>query len=198
MPSIPRAPASASLEIKRSEFIALAAHADSAGAARAFIGSVREQYPDARHVCWAYIAGENGVTTELSASDDGEPSGTAGKPMLNVLQHSGVSEIVVAVVRYFGGIKLGTGGLVRAYSDAVQAVLEVLELHELVPSHIVNCELDYELEAQLRHVLSTMDSDIEDVAYADKVTLRLRIAESDYPEFVRLMGHRLAIELLDA
>lgn len=191
---VPSAPADSYLEVKRSEFIAFAERAESPAAARAFIAELRERYPDARHVCWAYIAGENGLTTELSASDDGEPSGTAGKPMLNILQHSGISEIVVAVVRYFGGTKLGTGGLVRAYSEAVQTVLNVLELQELVPSRVLSCVLDYDMEAQLRHVANKLNAHIENIKYGDKVELRLCIAEAAYPEFDRLLGHRITIQ----
>ncbi|MDO6805248.1 YigZ family protein, partial [Wenyingzhuangia sp. 1_MG-2023] len=96
------------LEIKRSQFITFVGQASDRAAAEAFIRSVRQLHPQARHVCWAYIAGAPD-TTVMSMSDDGEPSGTAGRPMLKVLQHSGLGEIVVAVVRYFGGIKLGTG-----------------------------------------------------------------------------------------
>ena len=98
------------LEIKRSKFLTFAAPAVNRKEAEGFIRSLRDKHPQANHVCWAYIAGPPN-TTIRSMSDDGEPSGTAGMPMLKVLEYSGYGDIVVAVVRYFGGTKLGTGGL---------------------------------------------------------------------------------------
>lgn len=193
---VPLMPAQASIEIKKSRFIAHVAQVASPAEARQFIAGVRENYPDARHVCWAYIAGENGVTTQLSASDDGEPSGTAGKPMLNVLQHSGLSEVAVAVVRYFGGTKLGTGGLVRAYSDAVQTVLEGLQTSLKIPSRDFLCVIAYEQENELRHVLQQLDAKIHQAEYAAQISLTFSLAEKKQAEFAAQMGHKVLIQAL--
>lgn len=114
--------ASSELEIKRSRFLGFAMRCDSEGAARDFFAAIRQQYPDARHHCTALLVADDGQEVARS-SDDGEPSGTAGMPMLNTLRGSGLMNVAVVVVRYFGGIKLGTGGLVRAYSDATSATL---------------------------------------------------------------------------
>jgi uncharacterized YigZ family protein len=115
--------AEAVLEVKRSRFLARAARADDEAAARAVIAAERARYPDARHHCTAFIVEDGpGPPTERS-SDDGEPAGTAGMPMLAQLRGAGLVNVVAVVTRYFGGVKLGTGGLTRAYGDAVAAVL---------------------------------------------------------------------------
>ncbi|NUO34099.1 MAG: YigZ family protein [Dermatophilaceae bacterium] len=126
-------PAVAEVEVRRSRFVCDVAPATSEGAARAFIEQVRARSRDARHHCAAYVLGPNGAT--LRSNDDGEPSGTAGAPMLDVLRGRGLTDVVAVVTRWFGGTLLGTGGLVRAYGDAVtaalqQAVLVRMELRE--------------------------------------------------------------------
>jgi len=102
--------------ILRSRFITSVAHAPDAAAAHAFVQSIREEFPDATHHCWAFVAGPPASTTHIGMSDDGEPGGTAGRPMLTALLHGGAGEIVAVCTRYYGGVKLGTGGLSRAYS----------------------------------------------------------------------------------
>jgi uncharacterized YigZ family protein len=129
---IPAQPTQVEQTIKRSRFISDIAHAPTRAAAVAFIQLVKTRQPEARHHCWAYIAGHPEHSVERASSDDGEPQGTAGKPMLNVLQHKGIGEVVVVVSRYFGGIKLGAGGLVRAYSSAVQQAMDALTLTQRV------------------------------------------------------------------
>ena len=119
--------------IKRSRFIVTLARASSPAAAKAFVDRVKARYPDANHNCWAYNAGSPGTTSQIGASDDGEPKGTAGRPMMNVLLHCGVGEVAVVVTRYFGGTLLGTGGLVRAYQDLVKLGLSELPTKERVP-----------------------------------------------------------------
>ena len=107
------------IEIKRSRFITWIGRADDGGEARDLIAMAKSEYPDARHHCSAYIHEVPGANRVERSSDDGEPSGTAGRPMLDVLVGSGLTDVAAVVIRYFGGVKLGTGGLVRAYSDAV-------------------------------------------------------------------------------
>lgn len=157
--------------IKKSRFIAYLAHAASPQAAHAYIDSIRAQYPDARHVCWAFIAGEPGNTPFVSCSDDGEPSGTAGKPMLNVLQHGGVGEIVAVVVRYFGGVKLGTGGLVRAYSGSVTEAMKVISTLERVPVQLLQLTVPYPLEDAVRRALASHDASIKSSDYGEALVL---------------------------
>lgn len=176
-------------EIKRSQFICYVAPAADRETAEQFIRSIREQHPQARHVCWAYIAGAPD-TTIMSMSDDGEPSGTAGRPMLKILQYSGLGEIVVAVVRYFGGIKLGTGGLQRAYSDAVSGALEDLPLMRKVARKPIRLCYDYHLESTIRHVLSHYDVVDERLDYHQQVSLSLQIAITQAAEFkAELINH---------
>ena len=116
------------LEIKRSHFLGLAARTTSEAQAREFIASRRALYPDARHHCSAFIIANPGATPTERSNDDGEPSGTAGKPMLEVVRGSQIFDVTVVVTRYFGGTLLGTGGLVRAYSQATTQALEQLSL----------------------------------------------------------------------
>ncbi|OFS73821.1 IMPACT family protein [Trueperella sp. HMSC08B05] len=116
-------PGRAEIEIKRSRFIALSRPAASVEEARALLADARAEFPDARHHCSAYVVSVPSAQPILHSSDDGEPSGTAGRPMLDVLTGNELMDVAVVVVRYFGGTLLGTGGLVRAYSDAVREVL---------------------------------------------------------------------------
>jgi uncharacterized YigZ family protein len=124
-------------EILRSRFVTTLAYAPTVEEARAFIDEVRVEFDDASHNCWAYVVGQPGSTAQNGMSDDGEPHGTAGRPMLTVLLHSGVGDIAAVVTRYFGGTLLGKGGLVRAYSGGVQYALESLPTAEKVEkSHL--------------------------------------------------------------
>jgi uncharacterized YigZ family protein len=137
--------------VRRSRFITSAAHAPDPEAAHAIIDRVRSEMPDATHHCWAFVAGPPGSTAQIGMSDAGEPHGTAGRPMLSTLLHGGVGEIVVVCSRYFGGTKLGTGGLSRAYADGVKQVLASLPTVEKVERVRVSVRLVYgEVDAVLR------------------------------------------------
>ena len=129
--------------IHRSRFIVTMARVSSPEEAKTFIEAVRQEHSQATHNCWAYVAGEPGSTAQVGASDDGEPKGTAGRPMLTVLLHCGVGEIAAVVTRYFGGILLGTGGLVRAYQGLVKLGLETLPITERVPSDRIKLTLEH-------------------------------------------------------
>lgn len=170
------------LEIKRSKFLTFAANASNREDAEALIRSLREQHPQASHVCWAYIAGEPN-TTVRSMSDDGEPSGTAGMPMLKILQHSGFGDIVVAVVRYFGGTKLGTGGLQRAYSEAVSAVLKDLPTTLKVSRSALTLVFDYEYDGSVGRLISRYDVADMQAKYDQQVTVTLAIADTEIQAF---------------
>ena len=124
-------------DIRRSRFITSLGHAPDRAAARRFIEAIRREFPDATHNCWAYAAGRPGDSADVGQSDDGEPHGTAGRPMLDQILRGGVGELVVVITRYFGGIKLGTGGLTRAYRSGVSLGLESLPVIEkTVPARL--------------------------------------------------------------
>jgi len=142
-----------SFTVKRSRFLTSIARARSPEEAKAFIESIRSQHADATHNCWAFVAGPPGSTARIGCNDDGEPHGTAGRPMLQVLLHCGTGEICAVVTRWFGGIKLGTGGLVRAYQDSVSGCLETLPTEILVPSAVFTLRIGYgDRDAVLRAV----------------------------------------------
>lgn len=172
-------PVTARLEIKKSEFIAYAYPVNSREQAMFHVEQLREKYPDARHWCWAYIIGDPDNTTSAGFDDDGEPNGTAGRPILGVLQHKSIGNIIIIVVRYFGGIKLGAGGLTRAYAGSAQAAVDQMILQPFVPMTQVQVLADFATEAQCRYVVESLEGTIEDVAYSKQVTLTVTIAEVD-------------------
>lgn len=141
--------------IKKSRFIVHIAHTPDVPHARALIADIKGKYVDAVHNCWAYVAGAPTDSQVLGFSDDGEPNGTAGKPMLNVLVGSGIGEITVVVTRYFGGIKLGTGGLVRAYGGSVNHALEELVTGERIPEVMVRGRSDYSHQGVIEQTLKS-------------------------------------------
>lgn len=159
--------------IDRSRFITTMGPAPTVEAARAFIDRLRAEFGDATHNCWAYVVGLPGSTAYVGLSDDGEPSGTAGKPMLQVLLGSGVGDIVVVVTRYYGGIKLGTGGLVRAYSGGVKAALAELPRGERVERRRITVTLPYRLFEQVQRRLPDYEVQTLGTEYAAEVTLHL-------------------------
>ncbi|NHI02155.1 MULTISPECIES: YigZ family protein [Oceanimonas] len=172
---IPAAPVVWEQEIKKSRFIACLAHTPNAEAAKAFIERLRAEYPDARHHCSAFIAGAPNDSQALGFGDDGEPSGTAGRPMLAVLQGAGIGEITAVVVRYFGGIKLGTGGLVRAYGSSVNGALAELTTMEKVIEGRLALSADYSDMAQLESLLAQNGAGWEKVDYGAVVSGVLRV-----------------------
>lgn len=173
----PRAQASIEFEEKRSRFITYLQPVSSRAQALKFLESLRELYPDARHHCWVYLVGDPVCATELAFSDDGEPSGTAAKPMLNVLQHRNIGDCMAVVVRYFGGVKLGAGGLVRAYSTSISQVVDAADLKEYVPL----CELcvvcDFDQESQLRRWLEPLGGQIVSVEYSSSVAVSVNLPQ---------------------
>lgn len=169
--------------IKNSRFITYARKVASPKDAKYELSLIKEVHPDARHHCWAYICGKPGQTTLLSMSDDGEPSGTAGKPMLNVLQHKDVGDILVVVVRYFGGVKLGTGGLVRAYSSSVQQVMEELATEMKVEMCELQFTVAYELEGAIRRFITEKGYTESQTEYTDQVRFTLTLPLESRNEF---------------
>lgn len=168
-------PARAEIEVKRSRFICDLARAVSEDEARAFIEQVRAGSRDARHHCTAFILGPDGSTQR--SNDDGEPSGTAGAPMLEVLRGRGLRDVVAVVTRWFGGTLLGTGGLIRAYGDAVQAGVDAARLVRRERRAVRRLTVSHAVAPRLEHALRGLpDVTVTGVAYAGRdVTLTLGI-----------------------
>jgi uncharacterized YigZ family protein len=173
--SIPSAPHRISQKIKRSLFIATLGRVQHPENADGFLAAVKKEFPDATHHCWAYNLGPPADTARLGFSDDGEPKGCAGKPILNILLHSDVGEIMAVVTRYFGGTKLGTGGLVRAYTSTVQEALEKLPLKEKIASIELTLTLDYPHAAAVEGMIANFGGVILNKEYTHAVTLKLKL-----------------------
>lgn len=165
------------LEVKRSRFITRLARVDDEEAARAVIAAVRAAYPDARHHCLAFIVDVPDAQPVERSSDDGEPAGTAGMPMLEVLRGSGVSNVVAVVTRYFGGVLLGTGGLVRAYSDAVAQALDGTPRVRPVVRQLVGLEVGASEAGRVQGALMNRGVDVVDADWGASVLLTLALED---------------------
>ncbi len=165
------------IEEKKSRFIATVKPVSSEEEAAAFIADIKKKYWDARHNCSAFVIGDDGGRTRCS--DDGEPSGTAGRPMLDVLVNEHVTNVCVVVTRYFGGTLLGTGGLVRAYSAAVKAGLENCEIIRKIQGFAVNIECDYNDFGKVRNMCEADGVVIENIDYGEKVRAVILTEDED-------------------
>ena len=163
-------PVSHTLEIRKSRFLACVEPCTDRAAAQVRVNELRAQHPGCAHVCWALLAGGHSA-----AVDDGEPSGTAGRPMLDVLRHQQLDGVLATVVRYFGGVKLGAGGLVRAYTDAVAQALLQAEKIEHIPVQTLNCELAYAHEGVARNLIAELGGELLTVSHGQAVCLHLRL-----------------------
>ena len=179
---IPAREARAELKVANSRFIACAAPAFSVEEAKEFIARVRKEFSGASHNVPAYVIG-HGSSTISHCSDDGEPAGTAGRPALAVLKGSGLGDIVVVITRYFGGTKLGTGGLVRAYSDSTRSVLQALPRAQKIPTHTVSISLPYTLYERIILLVETHQGEVLDQEFTAQVTLMARFTFDDLPGF---------------
>lgn len=170
-------------EIKKSRFIARVAPVSSRDEVKDWLEQAHQDHPDARHICWAYQIGRPGSAAEAAMNDDGEPSGTAGKPILNVIQHKDMGDVLVMVIRYFGGIKLGAGGLVRAYAGAAESVLsEVGRVHQK-PLTAVDVSMGFADEQPLRHWCEHNAAELESIDYGALVTVRVLVPEDQVDAF---------------
>jgi len=163
-----------SLDIKKSRFIASACMVLSRDDVKLFLKSKINDYPDARHHCWAYVIGNPNSPDFTAMNDAGEPSGTAGRPILNVIQHKKIGNIMVVVSRYFGGIKLGAGGLTRAYSNATELLLSELKLKVYVQFVNVLLVCDFSEEQIVRFWSKNNSAFIESINYSQKVEILLK------------------------
>lgn len=177
-------------EIKKSKFITTVGRASNANNARNFIKKVSSEYPDASHNCYAFIAGAPGGSGEVGLSDDGEVPGTAGKPMLNVLQHKKIGEIVAVVTRFFGGVKLGPGGLVRAYTSSLQMALDKLELKRHVDVKSAEMIFDFQFENAVRRVLKQLGIETGDVKYGDSVIFNVELPVNLFDKLLEDIGNQ--------
>jgi len=168
--------------IKKSRFISLIVPVLNRQQAQQQIAEIKQQHPQARHHCWAFVAGHPSDSQCLGFSDDGEPSGTAGKPMLAQLQGCGLGQVLALVVRYSGGIKLGTGGLVKAYGGGVQQALSLIETETVVASGECLLEFDYAHTTQVELLLARYQAIKVDTQFSDVAQMRIRIAQSYYAE----------------
>jgi uncharacterized YigZ family protein len=183
MPFSLAAPAHHELIVKKSRFIACVEPVSGREEAQARVAQLKAQHPDARHVCWALLAGG-----QSAANDDGEPGGTAGRPMLDVLRHQDLQGVLATVVRYFGGIKLGAGGLVRAYTDAVAQALLGAEKIPVVKRAQLACSVPYALEGLVRRELELAQAELLHVAHGSLVTLQFALPEPQAPALVQRLG----------
>lgn len=192
---IPKADAIFEEEIKKSRFITYLRHTEGMDQAKAFWQELKMQHPHARHWCWATVAGTPNNSQQYGFSDDGEPSGTAGKPMLNYLLGSGLGEITAVVVRYYGGIQLGTGGLVKAYGNGVQQALLQLERMCKVLRKNYRLQCEYEQFNTISHLISGRDINIIEQHFEEKVHLLLAFNPKEFEPFSDELTQRFSGKL---
>jgi len=185
-------------EVKKSRFIARVAPVSSRDEVKALVEQAHRDHPDARHVCWAYQIGRPGSAAEAAMNDAGEPSGTAGKPILNVIQHKDMGDVLVIVIRYFGGVKLGAGGLVRAYAGAAESVLSAVDrviARPVVSAHIT---MGYADEQPLRHWCEVNGAEVVAVDYGAAVTAEVSVPEDlveSFSEFCQAQKMECSLDL---
>ncbi len=181
--------------IKKSRFLGIAANVDSEEEARELLNAIRKEHYSARHVCYAYSIGDNNPA--LKFSDDGEPGGTAGRPILDVVTNSGVSNIIIIVVRYFGGVLLGTGGLVRAYTESAQEAVKAAEKTTVWVTETFDITLDYGDFERVKSLIEKIEGASLEVAYTDKVVISATVPEKECDrlkqEIIEVTAGRAAI-----
>lgn len=176
-------PAHHELVIKKSRFIACIEPVSGRALAQARVAQLKAEHPDAAHVCWALLAGG-----QSAAHDDGEPGGTAGRPMLEVLRHQDLEGVMASVVRYFGGTKLGAGGLVRAYTDAVaQALLTAEKVQRIAQTHLA-CSVPYALEGLVRRELELAKAQLQGVVHGSVVSFTFALPETHVDTLVERLS----------
>lgn len=182
-------------EIKKSRFITYLRHTQGLAEAKAFWQEMKVLHPNARHHCWATVAEQPSNSQALGFSDDGEPAGTAGKPMLAALQGSQIGEISAVVVRYYGGILLGTGGLVRAYGGGVQQALKLLETELKVERKAYQVRCHYEQIKPLQMLCEKFDVQILQQDFQQNVTFSLGLSDDKLAAFQQELTDRFAAQL---
>jgi uncharacterized YigZ family protein len=179
MPFTLAAPQHSELLVKKSRFIGCVQPVADRAAAQAVVDALRSAHPGAAHVCWALMAGG-----QSAANDDGEPGGTAGRPMLEVLRHHELEGVLATAVRYFGGIKLGAGGLVRAYTDSIAQALAGAVLVPLMRQRSLECAVPYALEGVLRREIAAVGATLVHVSHDSLVHFSLILSEPQAAGFI--------------
>ena len=175
---------------KRSKFIATIRHCDTEEDALEFIDEMKSKYWDARHNVYAYKVGN-----AARFSDDGEPHGTAGKPVFDVITGDGITNLAVVVTRYFGGVLLGTGGLVRAYSKASKDALLSAQKAEMIPCKLLETECEYTDHAKLLNLIENAGGVIEDSVFTDKVVLKYSLRDGDCEDYIKKLSENFSARL---
>ena len=174
---VPKGHSLETIEIKKSRFISMAMYVNSAEKAKEIVKAIRKEYPDSTHVVHAFL---NGPTSDIFGfSDDREPSGTAGRPVLEVLKGSGITNIIILVVRYFGGTKLGTGGLVKAYTEAAQRAIKSLPVEELVEKVSFKIDIGYNLYDSVVKILKLHSAEFEEPLFDTQIHISGSIPEKE-------------------
>jgi len=186
---VPRERHRAELVIDRSRFICTVERVQSVEEAQAFIRAMNTEFADATHNCWAYVVGAPGSADRIGMSDDGEPHGTAGRPMLTVLQHCGIGEIAAVVTRYYGGTKLGTGGLVKAYGGAVQEALLTLLVAERVDTVTATFEVGYAQIGAVQQLLPTLEAEVQAQDFGALATFTVQLPRSEAAALEEAVGN---------
>ena len=184
MPQTLAAPAHSELLIKKSRFIGCVQPMADRASAQAVVDALWREHPGAAHVCWALLAGG-----QSAAVDDGEPSGTAGRPMLDVLRHQELEGVLATVVRYFGGVKLGAGGLVRAYTDTIAQALLTAPKVPLQKMAELHCEFPYAFEGLVRRELeATPGAELQEARHGTLVAMRMRLPQEQSATFMQRLN----------
>ena len=178
---------SAEIVEKKSKFIANIFYVETLEDVEIKLKEIRKKYYDAKHNCFAFRLDNENISR---FSDDGEPSGTAGAPMLNILEGNNLSNVLVIVTRYFGGILLGTGGLVRAYSDATIKAIENAEIVSKVLGNIVNIEIEYKDLNNLKYYLKNENINIDDTVYNEKIIVKIELTDEELKKIKDLVNER--------
>jgi len=169
-------------KVKGSRFIATAMPVETEEEAAAAVAAIKKEFHDATHNCWAWIVG-HGRSLKYRYNDDGEPSGTAGQPIYKSIDSANISNVCVVVTRYFGGVKLGTGGLARAYGQTAQSVLRNCDHIKKFDSEKVDFVVDFDFVNVAHHIINSFSAELEDSEYGEKVTLRVIIRASKLTSF---------------
>lgn len=176
--------------IDRSRFRCTLDRAATPEDAQRLVRELQALHPEATHHCWAFVAGPPGSTTHIGLGDDGEPHGTAGRPMLTVLLHADIGEVAAVVTRWYGGVKLGTGGLARAYGGAVQLALDALPTTWRVDTVRAAFTVDYGAVTPVRQLLDALEAEVQREEYADVVRYEIAIARERAPDLTRGLADR--------
>jgi uncharacterized YigZ family protein len=189
------APSEGLYKEKMSKFYAFAHPCRTAAEALEIVAGYRKQYYDARHVCWAYMLGV--ARTDFRSNDDGEPSGTAGKPILGQINSRGLSDLVIIVVRYFGGIKLGTSGLIEAYRTAAAEALNAAQLEERLVEEQLTAQLDYALMGDVMRIVKEEGATLLDQEYGEKYRLTLSLRRAGIPKLKARLTQIYGVTVVD-